>query len=285
MNDVVLSSLDRVLWPRAGYTKGDLVSYYDAIAPLLLPHIADRALTLGRFPGGVDVRGFAQTECRGRPSWMPTHKIALRDGRTREYCVVNDRRSLAWVANQSTIELHPFLARVDHHDRPTHVIFDLDPGPRAGILDCARVALRLRAVLADLRLQSFAKTSGSVGIHVLVPLNVPHSYAQTKAFARGIARQLAAEDASVTDRVRRSDRADRVLVDWLANEMSRSAVAPYSLRAMDYPTVSTPVRWEELEGASGACDLWFLAPDVLARARADGDPLAPALTILQRLPS
>src|SRR4051794_7385435 len=215
MSDVALTSLDRVLWPRAGFTKGDMVGYYERVAPALLPHIADRALTLGRFPRGIDEPGFAQTECRGRPGWMATRAIRLRDGRVREYCVVNDARSLRWVANQSAIELHPFLARGEHHDEPTHVVFDLDPGPAAGTADCCRVALRLREVLG---LESFVKTSGSVGLHVLVPLNTPHAYDETKAFARDVAAGLAAEDPGrVTDRVR-ADRAGRVLIDCLGND-------------------------------------------------------------------
>jgi bifunctional non-homologous end joining protein LigD len=280
---VELTSLDRVLWPRAGFTKGDMVGYYDRVARVLLPHIADRALTLGRFPGGVDAPGFAQTECRGRPEWMATRAITLRDGRVREYCVVNDARSLRWVANQSAIELHPFLARGERHDEPTHVVFDLDPGPGADERDCCRVALRLRDVLAELGLRSFAKTSGSLGLHVLVPLNTPHRYDQTKRFARAIAERLAAQDpAGVIARTRRSERAGRVLVDWLGNDASRSTVAAYSLRATDLPTVSTPLEWEEVEAAER---LRFVAHDVAPRLDAIGDPLAPSLTLSQRLPT
>jgi bifunctional non-homologous end joining protein LigD len=279
---VELTSLDRVLWPRAGFTKGDMVDYYDRVASALLPHIADRALTLGRFPGGVDAPGFAQTECRGRPPWMATRAIQLRDGRVREYCVVNDRRSLLWVANQSAIELHPFAARGERHDEPTHVIFDLDPGPGADELDCCRVAVRLRDVLAELGLEAFVKSSGSLGLHVLVPLNTPHRYEQTKPFARAVAERLAAADpARVIARARRSERAGRVLVDWLGNDASRSTVAAYSLRATDLPTVSTPLRWEEVEASERPR---FVANDIAPRLKAIGDPLAPALNLRQRLP-
>ena len=286
MTQVALTSLDRVLWPRAAFTKGDMVEYYDRVAPALLPHITDRALTLGRFPGGVDAPGFAQTECRGRPDWMTTRPVRLRDGRIREHCVVGDRRSLRWVANQSAIELHPFLSRGEQLDVPTHVALDLDPGPGTGILDCARVAMRVRELLAGLGLESFVKTSGSLGLHVLVPLNRDHGYAQTKAFAREVAARLAAEDpALVTDRTRRSERGGRVLVDWLGNDASRTTIAPYSLRAMDFPTASAPLRWEEVERARGPGDLWFLATDVLDRLDAMGDPLAPALEVRQDLPA
>jgi bifunctional non-homologous end joining protein LigD len=242
----------------------------------------ERALTLGRFPGGVDAPGFAQTECRGRPEWMTTRTIRLRDGRVREYCVVNDARSLLWVANQSAIELHQFLARGERHDRPTHVVFDLDPGPGAGMPDCCRAALRLRELLDELGLVAFAKTSGSLGLHVLVPLNTPHAYDETKRFARGLAARLAAEDPGrVTDRTRRTARTGRVLVDWLGNDPSRSTVAAYSLRATDVPSVSTPLTWGEVERAER---LHFLAADIPGRLDALGDPLASALQLGQRLP-
>lgn len=286
--DVRLTSLDRVLWPRTGFTKGAMIDYYARVAPALLPHISGRALTLGRFPAGVDGRGFAQTECRGRPQWMATHAVRLRDGRVRDYCVVNDPPSLLWVANQAAIELHPFLARTEHHERPTHVVLDLDPGQGTCLLDCCRVALRLRGLLRELGLDSFVKTTGSLGLHVHVPLNTPHGYEQTKPFAREVAARLAAQDPRhVTDRMSKAVRAGRVLVDWLANDASRSTIAPYSLRAADDPTVATPLGWDELEDAlrAGAPErLTFAALDLPARLDAVGDPLAPALELRQRLP-
>jgi bifunctional non-homologous end joining protein LigD len=285
---VRLTSLDRVLWPRAGFTKGAMIDYYARVAPALLPHIADRALTLGRFPAGVEGRGFAQTECRGRPDWMSTHAVRLRDGRVRNYCVVNNAAALLWVANQGAIELHPFLARTEHHDRPTHVVLDLDPGPGTGMLECCRVALQLRALLRELGLVAFVKTSGSLGLHVQVPLNTPHSYEQSKAFAHSIATRLAGQDPlHVTDRTSRAQRARRVLIDWLGNDASRSTVAPYSLRAADHPTVSTPLAWDEVEGAlrAGAPErLTFTAAELPARLDAVGDPLASALELRQQLP-
>lgn len=282
--EIAFSNLQRVLWPLNGFTKGDVIAYYDRVSDWLLPHIRDRALTLGRFPGGVDRRGFAQTSCRGRPSWLLARAIRLRDGSIREYCVVTDRRSLLWVANQCAIELHPFLSRAAH-EQPTDVVFDLDPGDGAGILQCREVALRLRDVLAELGLASFAKGTGSAGLHVQVPLNTPHTYTHTKAFARAVAKRLAGEDpARITDHRRRDQRAGRVLVDWLANDPSRSIVAPYSLRATDLPTVAMPLRWEELEGARSAGELWFLASDAIERLHARGDALAPALELRQRLP-
>jgi bifunctional non-homologous end joining protein LigD len=288
MRHVELTSLDRVLWPRAGFTKGAMVDYYRRVAPAILPHIGGRALTLGRFPAGVDGRGFAQTECRGCPEWMTTAPVRLRDGQVRNYCVVDDLPSLLWVANQSAIELHPFLARAERQHEPTTVVFDLDPGPRTGVLDCCRVALALRDELGAVGLEAFVKTSGSLGLHVQVPLNAPHTYEQTKAFARGLAGRLAARDPQrVIDRTVRAARGGRVLVDWLGNDASRSTIAAYSLRAADRPTVSTPVTWDEVEAtlwASAPERLIFEAHDLPARLDAIGDALAPALELRQRLP-
>lgn len=286
---LTVTSLERVLWPATGFTKGDLIDYYTRVAPVLLPHLRGRALTLGRFPGGVDRRGFAQTECRGRPDWMAVQPLRLRGGQLRHYCVVNDLPSLVWVANLGTIELHTFLSRGPHQGLATAVAFDLDPGPGAGLLDCCRLALRLREALGALELASFAKTSGSLGLHVLVPLDPPRPFAETKPFARELAGRLAAEDPDrVTDATKRSGRAGRVLVDWLQNDPSRSTAAPYSLRAADQPTVSTPVGWEELEAALSAEDparLRFVAGDVLRRVERQGDPFRPLLSLRQGLPA
>jgi bifunctional non-homologous end joining protein LigD len=279
--DVALTSLDRVLWPRTGFTKGAMIDYYKTVAPALVPHIAGRALTLGRFPAGVDGRGFAQTECRGSPNWMTTHALRLRNGQLRRFCVVDDEPSLLWVANQSAIELHPFLALAARQDQPTQLVVDLDPGPGAGLRDCCRVALRARALLREQHLEAFAKTSGASGLHILVPLNTPHAYDDTKPFARALAERLAADDPQRVTAQVRAPRERRVYVDWLANDATRSLVAPYSLRAADFPTVSTPLTWDEVEAGPPTP----LATDLAARLDAIGDPLGPALALRQRLPS
>jgi bifunctional non-homologous end joining protein LigD len=287
MSAVALSSLDKVLWPEPGFTKGQMIEYYRRIAPVLLPHLRDRPLTLGRFPSGVEGRGFAQNECRGAPEWLRTYAVRLRDGTPRRFCVVDDVESLLWVANQNTIELHPFLYTVVDPARPTSVVFDLDPAAPADVLAAGEVALRLRDLLAERGLAAVLKTSGSLGLHVLVPLNTPTTFAETKAFARKLAAQLAEErPEQVTDAQRRSARAGKVLVDWLQNDPMRSTVAPYSLRATPWPTVSTPVAWEEVEEALAggrAEHLTFLADDVLERVQ--HDPFAPALEVEQSLPS
>ena len=272
---VALSSLDKVLWPAAGFTKGDMLDYYERVAPVLLPHLRGRPLTLGRFPDGVEGPGFAQTECRGAPDWVATAPLRLRDGTLRNYCVVDDLASLLWVANLGTIELHPFLAPAGRLDRPGGVLFDLDPEPPAGLPDCARVALLVRDALAERGLEAVAKTSGSVGIHVFAALDPPRPYAETRPLAREVAERLAADVPDVVARAGpRAERAGTVLVDWAQNSERRSTVAPYSLRAADRPRVSAPVAWEELAAAarSGATAPLELAPgEVLERVARHGD--------------
>lgn len=278
-----LSSLDRVLWPATGFTKGQMVDYYARVAPVLLPHLADRPLTLGRFPNGVDGPGFAQTECRGRPDWMETVPIRLRNGRVRNFCLARDVHSLLWIANLGTIELHIFLGRARTLEQPTAVVFDLDPEPPAGTADAARVALILRDRLACGGLTAVVKATGGEGLHVLVPLNCPHTYAQTRSFARGLARELAAEHRDVVaSAAARQRRAGTVLIDWAQNNERRSIVAPYSLRAADRPRVSAPLRWEEVERRPQ--ELGFGPQDTLARLRRVGDSFADALSAVQRLP-
>lgn len=278
-----LSSLEKVLWPATGFTKGQMVAYYESVASALLPHLADRPLTLGRFPNGVDQRGFAQTECRGRPEWLRTASIQLRNGQLRKFCLADDRRSLLWIANLNAIEFHMFLGTAAALDVPTAVLFDLDPEPPAGLVDAAAVAVMLRERLAADGLEALVKTTGGSGLHLLVPLNNPHAYAHTRRFAREIATSLAQRDervsASATDR---AGRAGKVLIDWAQNSERRSFVAPYSLRASDVPSVSTPVSWEEVERS--AAPLRFGPHDVVARVRSVGDLFEPAVRLVQRLP-
>lgn len=282
-----LSSLDKVLWPEAAFTKGQMVDYYRRVAPVLLPHLAGRPLVLGRFPAGVEARGFAQTECRGAPAWLRTVPVRLRDGTVRRLCVVEDLRSLLWVANQNAIELHPLPVHADRPDRPVAVVLDLDPAPPAGLLECCEVALRLRELLAAQGLDAVVKGSGSVGLHVYVPLDGRATFGEAKAFARELAARLAAElPERVTDEQRGAARAGRVLVDWLQNDPMRSTVAPYSLRSTLWPTVSTPLRWEELAAALEERRpelLVFLPDDVLERADRIDDPFRPALELEQSL--
>jgi bifunctional non-homologous end joining protein LigD len=280
---VELSSLDKVLWPAIGFTKGQMLDYYARVAPVLLAHVADRPLTLGRFPDGVDGPGFAQIECRGRPEWVDTAAVRLRDGRLRNFCLARDVRSLLWIANLGTIELHVFLGAGRALERPAAVLFDLDPEPPAGLEDACRVAMLVRERLVSCRLRPVAKTTGGSGLHVLVPLNSPHTYAQTRAFARGIARSLAEEARGVVASAGPRDRrAGTVLIDWAQNSERRSMVAPYSLRANVVPLVSAPVSWEEVE--TGGEALRFGPAEALERIERLGDLFEPALREVQSLP-
>ena len=285
---LVLSNLDKVLWPETGMTKGALLDYYARIAPALLPHLRERPVTLRRFPDGVDGVSWHQNECKGEPGWFHVHGTRGRGGRRLRFCVVDDLASLTWVVNQAAIEIHPFLWSVAAPRRPLEAVFDLDPGPPAGLADCARVALRLREVHVGLGLESFAKTSGSLGLHVHVPLGAPHDTDAAKAFARLVARALAAERPDeVVAEMRRSARRGKVYVDWLQNDATRQTVAPYSLRGLAVPTVATPVTWDEVEAAAAAGDpglLTFLVGDVLERVERLGDLFAPARGLRQELP-
>jgi len=283
---VRITHLERVLWPATGTTKAEMLDYYVRVAPALLPHLRRRPVTLWRYPEGVQAQGWWQNECRGAPDWMAVYEYDASDGRHHRHCVVDDVSSLLWVANQGTIELHPFLFAADRPQVPLVVVFDLDPGEPATLRDACDVGLRLLELLDDAGLRSFAKSSGSKGLHVVVPLNEPHTFDETKAFARAAAHILADERDDVVDRQSRAIRAGKVLVDWLQNDPFRSTVAPYSLRATPRPTVSMPVAWEDVERASEG-DVEALLPDpaqALERLDQAGDVFADALTMRQRLP-
>jgi bifunctional non-homologous end joining protein LigD len=278
-----LTNLDKVLWPQVGRTKAWLLEYYTRVAPVLLPHLAGRPLTMRRFPDGVEGVSWHQNECRGEPEWFHVLETGGKGGRTLRFCVADDLPSLVWLANQGTIELHPFQWTVDAPRRPATLVFDLDPGPPAALVECARVALRLRDFLDELGLTSFAKTSGSLGLHLHVPLGRPHEGEHVKRFARAVAEALAqSHPDDVVAEVDKSRRGGKVFLDWLQNDPTRQTVAPYSLRGLPFPTVAAPVTWEEVE-RGGA--LSFLGEDVLVRIERDGDLFAEALTLEQRLPA
>jgi bifunctional non-homologous end joining protein LigD len=278
-----LTNLEKVLWPRARRTKAWLIEYYTRVAPVLLPHLEGRPLTMRRFPDGVDGVSWHQNECRGEPEWFHVLESPGKGGRILRFCVVDDLSSLIWVANTGTLELHPFQWTVESPRRPVTLVFDLDPGPPAGLAECARVAVLLRDVLDDLGLVSFAKTSGSLGLHLNVPLGDPHDGEHVKRFARAVAEALAqAHPDQVIAEVDKSRRAGKVFVDWLQNDPTRQTVAPYSLRGLQYPTVAAPVTWDEVERGE---ELVFLGEDVLERVERDGDLFADVLTLRQELPS
>ena len=281
------TNLDRVLWPETGFTKGDMLGYYRAVSAVLLPHLRSRPVTLARFPTGVHEKGWYQTNCRG-PEWLPVADVPGRSGATFRMCLIEDRPALDWVVNQGTVELHPFLAAAATPDAPLALVFDLDPGPPAGLADACSVALDIRRQLSLDGLEGVPKSSGSTGLHVYVGLDGSQSFAATKAHARTIARRLIDESPGrVTDGFRHAERTGRVLIDWRQNEWARSTVAPYSLRATPWPSASTPLLWEEVERLAGHGDkgtFVFAPATVLERIERHGDLFAPVLAARQRLP-
>jgi len=248
-----LSNLDKVLYPAAGFTEGHVIDYYTRIAPFVLPHLAGRALTLKRYPNGVEGGHFYEKNAPGhRPEWVRTATIPIRsDGRTIDFVLADDLPTLVWLANLADLELHTSLAKASDPRAPTILAFDLDPGPPATIVECAHVALRLREVFAHLGLEGFPKTSGSKGMQVYVPLNVPTGYRETKRFSQAIAQLLERRHPElVVSEMRKDRRAGKVFVDWSQNDEHKTTVAAYSLRAKEQPTVSTPLRWEEVEAVT-----------------------------------
>jgi bifunctional non-homologous end joining protein LigD len=284
---LTLTNLDKVFYPKAGFTKADVIHYYVQIAPYLLPHLHDRAITMKRYPDGVEGEYFYEKEAPShRPKWVQTTRVSKGSGGAINYCMINDLPSLAWVANLADLELHTFLHRAPDDDRPTMMAFDLDPGPPADIVLCCKIGLHLKEVFDELGLQSFAKTSGSKGLQVYVPLNTPTSYEKTKTFSRTLAERLEAEHpAEVVSNMKKSSRTGKVFIDWSQNDDHKTTVSIYSLRAKEQPTVSTPVFWEEVaQSAKKKQPLSFTSDEVLARAEKHGDIFAPVLSLKQKLP-
>jgi bifunctional non-homologous end joining protein LigD len=280
-----ITNWDKVLFPRIGFTKGDLITYYAGIAEAVVPHLRDRPLTLKRYPNGVDQQYFYEKQSPShRPEWVQTSKIGGVN-----YTLAQDRATLIWLANLADVELHTSLSFAAEPQRPTMLVFDLDPGDPAGLVECCEVALVLRGLFAQLRLESVVKTSGSKGMQVYVPLNTPTGYGQTKPFARRIAELLEQRlPELVVSRMTKRLRGGRVLVDWSQNDAHKTTVTVYSVRARERATVSAPVSWDEVSACRDAADpelLTFETDQVVARHGRDGDLFAPLLTLEQRLPT
>ena len=288
--ELKLSNLDKVLYPRTGTAKGEVVDYYRAVAPVLLGHLRGRALTVRRWPNGVDGESFFQKQAPAhRPDWVRTAALPA-GSKTIDYVLADDLPTLVWLANLAALELHVPLALADAPGRPTAVVFDLDPGPPATVVECCEVALRLEGMFTHLGLRSFAKTSGSKGLQVYVPLGADDvTFARTKAFARMVAELLARDEPElVVARVTPALRTGRVFVDWSQNDQQKTTVAAYSLRARERPTVSVPVDWDEVRrtrtsGRPG--ELAFDAGQALDRVAERGDLFAPLLSLRQELPA
>jgi len=285
-----LTNLEKVLYPAAGFTKGQIIDYYARIAPVLVPHLANRPLTLKRYPGGVDEEFFFEKNAtKHRPEWVKTVPI-WSEGNHRDvnYILANDLPTLVWIANLASIELHPSLSYAEDIMCPRQLVFDLDPGPPANIVQCCQVAMWLRAIFEHFGLESFPKTSGSKGLQIYVPLNTKTHYDETKPFAHAMARLLENEhrDLVVSD-MKKAIRTNKVFVDWSQNDEHKTTVSVYSLRARERPTVSTPVTWEEVERTLKKKDaglLVFESDQVLKRVGKMGDLFAPVLTLKQKLP-
>jgi bifunctional non-homologous end joining protein LigD len=287
---VDVTNLDKVFYPKAGFTKGDVIDYYVRVSSVLLPHLKERPITLKRYPDGVEGFFFYEKKCPDhRPKWMKTTKVAKSEGGDINYCVINDLPSLIWAANLADLELHTFLHKAPSIRRPTALAFDLDPGPPADIVLCCQVGLWLKALFDALKMESFAKTSGSKGLQVYVPINSPVTYDRTKAFSHAVAELLEAQSPeTVVSNMQKSRRPGKVLVAWSQNDEHKTTVNVYSLRAKDYPSVSTPVTWDEVESVvrtRNATTLQFVSKEVLKRIEKVGDLFAPVLSLKQKLPA
>jgi len=285
-----LTNLDKVLYPATGFTKGQVIDYYARIAPVLLPHLAGRPLTLKRYPEGVDKEYFFEKNAtKHRPDWVKTASIwSEGNQRNVNYILANDLPTLIWIANLASIELHPSLSLAKDIASPRSMVFDLDPGAPADIVQCCRVGTWLRDIFDHFGLRSFPKTSGSKGLQIYVPLNTLTSYEVTKTFSHALARLLENEHRElVISDMKKQLRVGKVFVDWSQNDQHKTTISVYSLRAREHPTVSTPVKWEEVEQTLKKQDatlLVFEASQVLERVQTMGDLFEPVLTLKQKLP-
>jgi bifunctional non-homologous end joining protein LigD len=287
---VKVSNLDKVFYPATGFTKSDVINYYIDVSAVLLPHLKDRPISLKRYPEGVEGFFFYEKQCPShRPDWIHTTRVS---SRRREgfidYCVMNNLSALVWAANLADLELHTFLHRAPKLEYPDFVVFDLDPGPPANLINCCEIALLLKQSFDRMKLESFPKTSGSKGLQIYVPLNGRTSYATTKAFARALAESLElAHPGLAVSKMQKNLRRGKVFVDWSQNDEHKTTVCVYSLRAKEHPTVSTPLTWKEIAEAKKKGDpawLSFETKDVLKRIKKRGDLFEPVISLKQKLP-
>jgi len=287
---IQVSNLDKVLYPKVGFTKGQVIDYYIRIAPMLLPHLKDRPLTMKRYPDGVEGEFFYEKNCpMHRPKWVKTARVwSESNNRMMNYCLAQDLPTLVWAANLADLELHTSLARKSNIKRPTMMVFDLDPGAPADIVQCCQVGIWLSDLLLKMKLKSFAKTSGSKGLQVYVPLNSSVTFDQTKDLSRALAQHLETNhDDLVTSNMSKAVRKEKVFVDWSQNDEHKTTICVYSLRAKEEPTVATPVTWDEVQNClkkKEAGLLKFRSEKVLARVEKLGDLFEPVEQLKQKLP-
>ncbi|SNS81459.1 bifunctional non-homologous end joining protein LigD [Actinomadura meyerae] len=286
-----LSNLDKTLYPE--FTKGEVIDYYARIAPVMLPHLKDRAATRIRWPDGVDGGKFYEKNAPSHtPDWIRTATVpspgSTRGRETVDYIVVDDLPTLVWCANLAALELHIPQWKVGPRGKvhaPDLLVFDLDPGPPATVIEACKVALLLEELLGEDGLEAYPKTSGKKGLHIYVPVKEPKEAEQTSRYAKGIAERLAMEHPDlVVAKMEKRLRKGKVFVDWSQNNPAKTTVAPYSLRAASRPSVSTPVTWDELEYCEDAADLVFSPAEVLDRVDEHGDLLEPILKDHRPLP-
>jgi bifunctional non-homologous end joining protein LigD len=284
---LVLSNLDKVLYPLVGFTKADVIDYYARIAPVMLPHVRDRGITMRRWPDGVSGESFFEKRCPGhRPDWVDVAPGPGDRGGTIEYCCLDEVAALVWSANLAALEIHAPMARRDDIESPQAVVFDLDPGAPATIVECCRVAREIRDVLDALGLEVFAKTSGSKGMQLYVPLNTPHTHEHASSFALAVAQLLEKRlPRDVVSVMAKAARGGKVFIDWSQNSRHKTTIAVYSLRGRDRPTVSTPLTWDEVDHGADGEPLEFETVDVLARVATHGDLFAEVVTREQHLPN
>jgi len=286
---LALSNLDKELYPSSGFTKAHVLEYYLRIAPFLLPHVRDRAMTLKRYPDGVEAGFFFEKRCPvHHPDWVATAEVR-HDAEAMTVCLVNDPATLVWVANLAALELHIPLAKAASPETADALVFDLDPGEPADVLSCARVALILREILSGLQLASLVKTSGRKGLHVLVPLNRPETtFAETKTFSRAVAMLLQKNYPElVTAKMAKEQRPGRVFINWSQNDAAKTMISVYSLRAEAQPLVSFPLTWEELESLAGQGDpqaFRIVSAEAVRRVEHTGDLFREVLVQEQSLP-
>jgi len=286
-----VSNLDKEMFP-SGFTKGQAIEYYIRVSDHLLPHLKDRPITLKRYPNGVKGKHFYEKDAPSyTPPWVTRFPVPRRTGDEDIcYVLINDLAALVWSVNLANLEMHPFLHRIPELQKPTAMVFDLDPGEGAGILECSEVALLLKKALDQMGARSFVKVSGSKGIQTYVPLNGPQTYADTQPVARGLAQRLEREHPDLIVSAMAKDlRRGKVFIDWSQNSDFKTTVAPYSLRAkQDQPFISLPIAWSELTRAAkmgDASGLYFRPEEALARIAGKRDPFAAVLSLRQKLPA
>ncbi len=286
--ELSLSNLAKVLYPEVGFTKAEVIDYYVRIAPVMLRHVADRGITMRRYPNGVEADSFFEKRCpTHRPDWLAAVGGPGDRGGEIGYCQLAEPAALAWSANLAALEIHVPMARSVDIERPTMVVFDLDPGPGTAMPECAEVGVWIRDVLAGIGIESHPKTSGSKGLQVYVPVNgdAPMTHEHASSFALAVAQVLErAHPKLVVTTQAKAARTNRVLIDWSQNSRHKTTIGVYSLRARPHPTVSTPVTWDEVEAAADGEPLSFEAADVLERVERLGDLFAPTIEVVQDLP-